>query len=56
MARGDLSQDMQARIDALLPDPWTQGDAILSLSPDMLSVAFDPESDIPVASRSGSCC
>lgn len=50
MARGDLTPAMQARIDALLPDPWTRSDDILSLSPDMISCAFDPESDIPIAS------
>jgi hypothetical protein len=50
MARGDPSPALQARIDALLPDPWTRGDAILSLSPAMISVAFNPDSDIPVAS------
>lgn len=50
MARGDLSPALQAGIDALLPDPMARGDDILSLSPDSISVAFDPESDIPVAS------
>jgi hypothetical protein len=50
MARGDLTPAMQARIDALLPDPWMRSDDILSLSPDMIAIAFDPESDIPVAS------
>jgi hypothetical protein len=50
MARGDLSLAIQARIDALLPDPMARGDDIISLSPDMISVAFDPDSDIPIAS------
>lgn len=50
MARGDLSPDFQTSIDGLLPDPMARADVILSLSPDMISFAFDPERDIPVAS------
>jgi hypothetical protein len=50
MARGDLSVEVQARIDGLLPDPGSRFDEILELSPDELSIAFSPESDIPVAS------
>ncbi|MGH7389689.1 MAG: hypothetical protein ACREM3_09570 [Candidatus Rokuibacteriota bacterium] len=50
MTRGDLSPEVQARIDSLLPDPMRRGDDILSLSPDMISAAFDPDSDVPIAS------
>jgi hypothetical protein len=50
MARGDLSPAVQARIDQLVPDPMSRSDAILSLMPDGISVAFHPDSDIPVAS------
>jgi len=49
MGRGELSAEVLDRINNLLPDLGPRFDEILSLSPDMISVAFHPESDVPVA-------
>ena len=49
MGRGELAADVLDRTNGLLPDLEPRFDQILSLSPDMISVAFHPESDIPVA-------
>lgn len=50
MARGDLSPEALSQIDRLLPDLGPRFEQIISLSPGILSVAFSPETDIPVAS------
>lgn len=49
MGRGALSVEVLDRINGLLPDPGPRFDQIHSLSPDMISIAFHPESDVPVA-------
>lgn len=49
MGRGELSAAVLDRINGLLPDPGPRFDQILALSPDVLSIAFHQQSDIPEA-------
>jgi hypothetical protein len=47
--KGKFDQGTEEQIESTLPDLSSLGNRILSLTPDFVSVAFTPESSIPVA-------
>lgn len=45
----ELNQSTVARIESILPDLNPLGQQVLALSPDLVSMALDPDSSVPVA-------
>jgi hypothetical protein len=49
MSRGELDRERLERINATLPDLDPRLDAVIGLSPDIISIQFPPESGVPTA-------
>lgn len=49
MSRGELAHEVLERINGGLPDLGPRIDEVISHSPDIISMQFAPESDVPIA-------